>query len=178
MARSSADLAVRARRAYELGRLRAKLPAALFAVPPAVVALDICGRPWLTVPLAGLLAVALVAAHWRGEAAARGATAGLMAGALAFAVPILVNGMGLCQQLPSLAFVLVCGGGGLASGGVLAARALRHDGPRALFLISGGLIAGLTGGLGCALAGLGGLAGVAAGVCLGLAPAALARSDA
>ena len=178
MARSSADLAIRARHAYELGRLRAKLPVALFAVPPAVVALDVCQRPWLTLPLAFLLTVARVAAYWRGEAAARGATAGLMAGVLAFAVPLLVSGMGLCSLLPSLAFTLVCGGGGLASGGVLAACALRSPGSRALFLVSGGLVAGLTGGLGCVLAGLGGLAGVAAGICLGLAPAALVRSSA
>lgn len=178
MARSSADLAVRARQAYELGRLRAKLPAALFAVPPAVVALEVCERPWLTLPLACLLAVALVAAHWRGETAARGATAGLLAGALAFAVPLLVSGLGFCVLMPSLAFVLVCGGGGLASGGVLAACALRSPGSRALFLVSGGLVAGLTGGLGCVLAGLGGLAGVAAGICLGLAPAVLVRSNA
>ncbi len=46
-----------------------------------------------------------------------------------------------------------------------------------LALLAGGVVAGLTGSLGCILAGTGGLVGVAAGVCLGMAPALrLARS--
>jgi hypothetical protein len=175
MERSNADLtshlAARARRAYELGRLRAKLPAALFALPPAAVALEVCGRPWVTLPVATLLAAALVAAHWRGEAAARGAGAGLVAGALAFAAPVLASGLGLCPARPSAALLTVCWGGGLVSGGVLALCARRAAGQRRLYLVAAGVVAGLTGSLGCILAGTGGLVGVAAGLGLGMAPA-------
>lgn len=168
---ASAALTVRARRAYELGRLRAKLPVALFALPPAAVALEVCGRPWVTLPAALLLAVALVAAHWRGEAAARGAGAGLLGGALAFVAPILASGTGMCPVGSSLAMLAVCWGGGLLGGGVLALFARRAPQERALFLVAGGTVAALTGALGCLLAGGGGLVGVAVGLGLGMAPA-------
>ncbi len=165
------DLAARARRAYELGRLRTTLPVALFAVPPAVVALRICGGGGLTIGLAVLLAAALVAAHWRGEEAAKGAGAGLLAGAFAFLVPVVANGTGLCPLSASPLMLALCCGGGLASGGVLAACALRRPTRAPLYLLAGGVVAVLTGGLGCLIAGFAGLAGVTAGIAFGLAPA-------
>jgi hypothetical protein len=170
------DLAARARRAYELGRLRTALPVALFAVPPAAVALRICGGGAVTIGLAVLLAAALVAAHWRGEEAAKGAGAGLLAGAFAFLVPVVANGTGLCPLSASPLMLALCCGGGVASGGVLALCALRRPTRAPLYLLAGGVVAVLTGGLGCLLAGFAGLAGVTAGIALGMTPSlALAR---
>lgn len=178
MERSDALLAERARRAYELGRLGRKLPMALFAVPPAVVALRVCGGGGTTIALALLLAAALVAAHWRGEEAARGAGAGLLAGAVAFAVPVVAMGTGLCPLGATPQLLALCCGGGLVSGGVLAVFALRGAGRAPLYLLAGGVVAALTGGLGCLLAGFAGLAGVTAGIALGMTPSlALARQS-
>ncbi|HEX5759930.1 MAG TPA: hypothetical protein VF121_12130 [Thermoanaerobaculia bacterium] len=177
MERSDAPLAARARRAYELGRLHAQLPVALFALPPALVALRVCGGGGLTIALAVLLAAALVAAHWRGEEAARGAGAGLLAGAVAFAVPVIAMGTGLCPLEATPRLLALCSGGGLLSGGVLAAFALRGAARPPLYLLAGGVVAALTGGLGCLLAGFAGLAGVTAGIVLGMTPAvSLART--
>ena len=171
MERIDTRFAARARRAYELGRLGRKLPMALFALPPVLVALRVCGGGGTTIVLALLLAAALVVAHWRGEEAARGAGAGLLAGAVAFAVPVIAMGTGFCPLEATPRLLALCSGGGLLSGGVLAAFALRGAGRARLYLLAGGLVAVLTGGLGCLLAGFAGLAGVTAGIALGMTPA-------
>ena len=64
-------------------------------------------------------------------------------------------------------------GGGLVAGLAVALRAARLERRRAAFLFAGGLIAGVTGSLGCVFAGVVGLLGMAAGVLAGGAPLAV-----
>jgi len=87
---SAVALEMRARRAYELGRLRAALRVAPFVLAAAAAAVA-CGRPLaLTSALAGTLLVVCVGGSYAGGPGGRGIVPGLIAGAAPLAMPLLM----------------------------------------------------------------------------------------
>jgi hypothetical protein len=176
MERPDPRFARRARRAYELGRLRTKLPLAALAVPFVALSSQACGR--LAPALAGgaVLALAVVACALRGEAWGRAVAPGLGIGATGFVLPVSALLSGVCPLGNQPTALVACALGGLVAGVFLAARCLRGRASRAELLATGSL-AGLTAAIGCAAAGLGGILGMAAALALSAAPGyALARA--
>jgi hypothetical protein len=159
----------RARRAYELGRLRRALAGAWPAAPLTAVGLAGCGAATIPTLLAGLLlAATLTACAQRGGGLARARVPGLLAGlvplTLTLAAPTLALALGdgcasTCRLLTG-----ICVAGGLVAGALLALVA------RGGALVAALAVAGLTGALGCGVLGLAGLAGVGGGLAVGAAP--------
>jgi hypothetical protein len=166
MAPSEIALALRARRAYELGRLRQAARALPVVAAMVGCALLGCGRVPTTIALGALLAAAVVALVWWGRAPGRAVRAGLSAGAAPLLVPLVLRPAGqLCVGgvcLPSCA--LVCVATGLAAGAVVALRAARLVEQRLAFFAAAAAVAALAGSLGCAVAGASGVLGMAAGL--------------
>lgn len=166
----------RARRAYELGRLSAKLPLAALAVPFVALSAQACGR--LAPALAGgaVLALAVVACAFRGEAWSRAVAPGLTIGGAGFVLPVAALLGGYCPLGDQPATLAACALGGLVAGVGLAARCLAGRASRAE-LVATGSIAALTASIGCAAAGVAGILGMAAALALTAAPGyALARA--
>jgi hypothetical protein len=160
----SAALASRARRAYEWGRLRWSLRFAPFVLVAAGAALA-CGRPLdLTCALSCALLPLAVGLTFAGGSAGRGVLPGLLGGSVALALPLLVRTLGHACFGPScMALCLpACILGGGVAGALIGAKA-RGEEHEAPFIISALLISGLTGALGCTLAGVAGVAGMLAG---------------
>ena len=166
------DLETRARRAYELGRLRWSLRFAPFALAAGAVAVA-CGRP---LGLSGVLSAALlslaVGLAFRGGSAGRAVMPGLLAGAAAMAMPLLLATVGHSLFGAScMAFCLpICVVGGALCGAVIALRGEHEPG----FLLAAITVAGVTGALGCTMVGTAGVVGMLAGTVLGGAPVLIA----
>ncbi len=157
-----------ARRAYELGRLKNALRLALFV--PALTALSCLSCACLARSLicGALLAVVAVGLLWRGQRMGRVVLPGVLAGLAPFS-------LGVCAALGGHAcatgtwctlFIATCVVGGLVAG-LFVGSSLRgswHE------LLAGAVLAGLTGALGCVVAGALGLFGLSLGLLLGAAP--------
>jgi hypothetical protein len=173
MSSPEAMLAGRARRAYELGRLR---DAALHAWPAPLLtlfALRCCEPTVDTALVGGLLTAAVVALRWRGEAFGRAIAPGLLAGSVPMLLPTLNRLLQpQCASCGPIGWCLAwCVVGGVLAGALVGWRAARPGGGGWRFAASGGLVAALAGSLGCLVAGYLGLAGMAVGFVLGGAPA-------
>ena len=170
-----AILAGRARRAYEGGRVRLGLRGAAAVVPMAVLSLVACGRP--TATLAGALALTAVvfSAVWRGQDMARGARLGLAAGLPPLLLPVLVEATGhVCAPQLCILFPAACITGGLIGGVALGLRGRKAGLSVGAFAVAG-LVAGLTGSLGCLVAGAAGLLGLLFGLASGVTPVLVVR---
>lgn len=170
MAASETQLRVRAKRAYELGRLRSKLPWAILPVLPAFCAMQGCPMPDLPLVQGMLLAAALVLFQWRGGSLARGAERGLFLGTPGFALPALCCAGGMCATSPTPILVALCFGGGLLAGLGVTLLALWRDLSQSS-VVAGATVAGLTAAMGCSMAGSGGLLGLVLGLLLAVSPA-------
>lgn len=172
------DLERRARRAYELGRVSQALRIVPWVLLPAAVAL-LCGRPvGLVFALCAALLALSVGLLVRGGMAGRSVLPGLAAGWAALLPPLLLRTAGhACFGDSCMTFGLpVCALGGALSG-VLLGKLVLSRGGGAAFWIGAGLLAGLTGAMGCSIGGTFGILGMIAGVVAGSAPAmVLART--
>jgi hypothetical protein len=172
------DLERRARRAYELGRLSQALRVVPWVLLPAAVAL-LCGRPaGLIFALCAAVLAVSVALLVRGGMAARSVGPGLAAGWAALVPPLLLRTAGhACFGDSCMALGLpACAVGGALSG-ILIGRLVLRRGGGAAFWIGAGILAGLTGAMGCSIGGSFGILGMIAGVVAGSAPAVvLART--
>lgn len=172
MAVPESVLAERARSAFERGRLRAALPTVALVAPMVALSIVVCGRDVASLSCGALLAAALLAALWRGEELARGARAGLAAGAGALLLPMatcfhLCAG-GVCLMAPS-----VCVAAGMLGGaaiGRLARRRAAVEPRTGAYVGAALLIAALAGSLGCVIAGVGGVLGMSAGMAAAIGP--------
>ncbi len=179
----------RARRAYELARVRAGVRAAwpLLGIAPMAIALRGTALVVPTLAAAAGLGLLVVVLVWRGGALARGVGLGFIAGLPPLLAPALwalargscggecdIAAMGLAGEMWSEC-LLTCGVAGLASGALVGWRSagVPRSGSHAL---SAALVAGATGALGCALIGLVGVLGIFIGLAVGAAPVLLARS--
>src|SRR5687767_13965737 len=81
----------RARRAYELGRLRAALPVLGWVAPMIVVSVAGCGPVWGAAVGGGLLAALCVGFKWRGQELARAVEPGLVGGMVPLSLPLVLE---------------------------------------------------------------------------------------
>jgi hypothetical protein len=158
-------LEARARRAYELGRLRDASRLAPFVLLASTAAIA-CGRPW---PLTAALALALLALSvglsFAGGAAGRAVVPGLIAGGAALAMPLLIATAGhACFGDSCMSLCLpACVVGGAVAGAAIAKMAARYE-RDARFLGSALAVTALMGALGCTISGAAGVGGMLAGV--------------
>jgi hypothetical protein len=172
MAVPEAVLSVRARRAYEMGRLRAALPTVAFAAPMVGLSAVLCDRPAASAGCGLALVAVLVAAAWRGRPHARGARAGLVAGLGPLLLPMatcfhLCAG-GVCLLAPAACIVAA-----LVGGAALGRHARHHVSARpdaGGYLVTALAVVALVGSLGCVIAGVSGIVGMMVGLALGTVP--------
>ena len=161
----TSDLVRRARRAYELGRLRAAC-CVLPLVTVVTLMIAVVGGPRRAASVAALLSVVGVGLRWWGGAAGRAVVPGVVSGSTILVALVMIRDCGVaCETSPS--YGLLCVGAGLGAGAILW-RALQGEAkelaPSAVWAAS---IAGATTALGCAPFGLGASLGVAAAVVIG-----------
>jgi hypothetical protein len=173
------DLARRARRAYERGRLRWAVSRALAAVAVAAVALIGCAAPGSSAACAAALGVLIASCLWRGGAWAGGARLGFLAGLTPCLLPAAFRTVLACGGTLCLTLLPLCVLAGVVAGLLLGWLGLRagtaHD--RRFWLAAAGatLLAGSTG---CLAAGFAGLGGMVLGMLAGAAAPALAARTA
>jgi len=165
-------LGARSRRAYELGRVRASARDTWMVAPIVAVGVLRHNNLWLIFAAAVVLFAAGTVLSWRGQSWGRAVWPGYLAGAVPLLLPTLTPAQSLCWIGGSCwrLCALLCPVSGLLAGlaiGVLATR--EHEG-RLGFLAATTLVAAATGAIGCALAGLWGIAGMLAGGLLGVVP--------
>jgi hypothetical protein len=169
----------RARRAYELGRLRSSIEKALLVT--AVVAL----LGWLTAGLSSLTLLPFtlliwVGAHWLGQSVQRGALYGLLGGLVTHALPMSI--LRPCCDMQSMSGADCCTmpGACLLAGGAVgvALAAVVPFGRASWWQTAAGMAAGLTSVavLKCATLLTGEAVGLVAGLVGGLLLASAARS--
>ncbi|MCZ6715368.1 MAG: hypothetical protein O7B29_15625 [Deltaproteobacteria bacterium] len=171
MEASDSQRMARARRAYEWGRVRFALRVTGYILPLVVVSLAACAVPERTIATGILLLLVAVGMRWRGGVYGRAMTPGLLAGLGAFAAPLLasaiesLSGATLGSILGPAYFI-----GGAVTGCVVGLRASRLETDEGRFLLSAGLVAALTGSLGCVLGGAGGVLGMLLGLVVATPP--------
>ena len=170
----SADLAARARRAYEAGRWRWALQIAWVVLVLVAASFAVAGASATCALIGATLLLAATALRWRGGSASAAVRAGLAAGLVPFALLLVLKcgahafcSFGVCMTHCAH----FCAFGGLAAGVLLAARAHRRDAGIVEFLVAGSAVAALTGMLGCFVGGLGGIAWMIAGELAATLPA-------
>lgn len=172
-----AVVARRARRAYELGRLKY----ALRATGPFALALIVAAAHVGTRAAAGLAVLAvsvLVAGRFMGGAVGRGVQTGAMAGLVALFCPLIVTALGhYCAGCGPTTPIPLC----LAActlGGALAALlgGRRITDLRSIEAATALTTTALVGAVGCAVAGGFGLVGLGVGMIIGGVPSALVRA--
>jgi hypothetical protein len=175
MTEADAILLARTRRAYELGRVGHGLRVATTVIPMAALSLVACQRPAATMAASLALAAVVTATSWRGQDLARGARLGLLAGLPALLLPVLVGATGhLCGENFCLLYPAACIAGGVVGGAAIGWRGRKAGLPVGAFVVAG-VVAGLTGLLGCLVAGVAGLLGLLAGLAGGVTPVLVLR---
>ena len=172
MALTENALGARARSAYELGRLRSSIRDTWFVAPIIAVGVLRHSNLWLISAAAVVLFAVTTVLSWRGQLWGRAVWPGYLAGAVPLLLPTLTSAQSVCWIGGSCwrLCALLCPVSGLLAGlavGILATR--QHEG-RLGFLAATTLVAAATGAIGCALAGLWGIAGMLAGGLLGVVP--------
>ncbi len=169
---------LRARRAYELGRLRRASRAALIVLPMIGLSLVACSSTELSLGAGAALLLVAIGLGWRGQAYGRAVVPGLLAGSVPLVLPLLLRGGAYCCIGGGCWSVCMVGciGGGLVAGASvgLAAAAERERAERAIFLLGAATLAGLAGVLGCAIVGAAGIAGMVSAIVVVSLPVAAA----
>jgi hypothetical protein len=178
MERSEQELFARARRAYEIGRLRSAAFVLVYVAP--MVALALVGGGGAIAFTVGIgLALAMLATGllWRGQAWGRAVGPGLLAGVMPLVAPLVLRVSGHCCTAGGCSSLClpVCTSAGLFAGLAVGFCVAGEREKRLDFALSAIAIAALTGALGCVGMGLGAVSGMAAALALGSAPVAALR---
>ena len=171
---SPSDLKQRARAAYERGRVRHALVAALPCVAIAAIA-GLIDREWsLALSVGALLFSAAFLAYFRGRHFGRAVLPGVAAGVIPFLAIHVARASGhLCTGTSCISLCIpACVVSGVVAG-LLIARVSRRSGAPLGSWAAGGVIAALTGALGCACIGVLGVVGLVVGIVVGSAPLVL-----
>jgi hypothetical protein len=170
MALDEERLRIAARRRYERARLVSALRGSWYVVPLAVVSLAGCGRPAATIAVGvGLLAL-VTYLGWRGQAHRRAIAPGVLGGVVPLIVPPAINLTGHpCLGGICLAATAACLVGGFVGALIVGLHSARLRQPLPSLALSL-LVAALVGSLGCVLAGLTGVLGMAAGFVVAAGP--------
>ena len=170
---STDALKAKARRAYEIGRVRRGMRFSLFPLPMIAFSGNVCGAPIPVCATGAALMILIGFLAWRGESYEAAIKPGLIAGLSAYALPFVGEHLGICGGGNMIAAASLCFLGGVITGAFLGARTLKEQLHRGRFLFAGCVIASLVGSLGCVLAGLGGVLGMVLGVTTISLPAVL-----
>lgn len=168
-------LKLRARRAYEAGRLLRTSRVTWPAVVMTLLAYVLCHEPILSLTFGLSLVGSMTWLLWIGGWQQRAARAGLEAGAVAFSIPFAGFYLDVHQVIGfGAAIVVLNAGGGFMSGLIIALRSaqIAHRNP---FLLAGACVATLAGLLGCLFFGYFGIAAVLIGVLIGTTPIGIYR---
>jgi hypothetical protein len=174
MATDESTLRQRARRLYEMGRLRGALGWSIPALILAALVAVIVRQASIPLAIGVTLYAASVGLLWWGRVPGRGVLPGLAFGLVPLAAALTSNFIGhhcvgtACFHLCTL----ICFSGGLIAGLLVARIAVRSPTPVALFL-SAASVAFLTGVIGGACMGVYPVIGMAAAIALGFLPVAL-----
>ncbi len=169
---SPEQLARRARRSYEMGRLRLGLVAMLPLVPLLGLLYVVGHRP--TVLALGIPLLMLCVALWvRGRGLQHAVRPGLLGGALPIAAAVVTMQCSTESAACAHWCFVSCASAGIVVGGWLSAAVVRRYPPKVG--IAAVIIAAFTSALGCLPIGLGTLLGAVVGLVAGLAPGLLVR---
>jgi hypothetical protein len=172
MAKTISDsFAARARRAYELGRIRLALAGSWRAAALAAISVGVCHEAGRSAAIGTVLIALTAVLIWYGRFATRAVNAGLLAGLAAFALPVASFQLNLCPNDAQM--LLINGLSGVAVGLLLSVASTRQVEHRDLFLLFSTMVAALCGTLGCLLFGVAGVVGMVAGSFLATAPVAV-----
>ena len=170
----SAELAARARRAYEIGRARWALQIGWVVLALVAVSFVLVGRSTVTALIGAALLATAAALRWRGGTVSAAVRVGFAAGLMPFALLVALKcgagafcSLGVCMAHCSH----FCGLGGLAAGVLLAVRARGHADRVVDFLAAGSAVAALTGMRGCVVGGLSGVGWMLVGELAATVPA-------
>lgn len=139
-------LARRARRAYELGRLRMALRVGLLVVPAVALGVALSSSRLECACLGALLVAGAIALRWYGRGYDRAVVPGLVAGVLPMSAGLV--GPNLAVIGPETACAVLCAVG-LVSGVLLARQAARDARLDAKRWLVGVAVAGLMAVMGC-----------------------------
>ena len=171
------SLELRARRAYERGRLAAASIRALPLLAIVGIALAGCAETGEVLASGGLLLLAVIGLRWLGREWGTGVGPGVTAGLLPALMPAVIQAAGhsFCTRASCGVLPIACALGGLAGGVLLGMLAPRPRPGGQLSFVVACLVAALTGAVGCLLYGAIGLAVMAGGLAAGAAPLLVAR---
>lgn len=174
------SIRARALWAYELGRLRLGLRAALFVIPMIGITLLANQQHEIPLIMGGLLLILAIGLLWRGETYGRAVMPGLLAGAAPLLLPLVLRAGGHCCFGGACWSVcmLGCIGGGLVTGVVLGLASAAQPQQRWTFLGTAMLIAGVAGMLGCLIVGAAGILGMTLALLVSSSTVALASRTA
>lgn len=171
-------LSSRARRAYELGRLRMAAQVAVLLLPIALLCVTNTTSREECACLATLLLALVIGLRWRDRRGVDAATTGLLAGIIPLVAGLLLTrwGPGFASSL----LYVACGVAGLAGGFVLGVRAARRRAGASAWFFSAAvaLVAAALGCVGLGPAFIGVVAGVVGGGSVGALQAKWMNSDA
>lgn len=144
---------------YERGRWIAAAKYLWFVIPILIIALCTCGNADVPLCTAFLLVVAVILLKWRGEEFGSGVGPGLIAGAVAFFIPLTLHLLGICCQ--GNLEILFCGISGSLGGAMLGIHFGKSKRPNKMKALAFAiLVASLTAALGCAALGIGATLGL------------------
>jgi len=168
-------LKVRARRAYEAGRL-ARTPLVTWpAAVATVLSYVLCHHPVLSLTFGLFLIGATTSMLCIGGWQQRAARAGIEAGMLAFSIPFAGFYLDLHELIGlSGAIVVLTSGGGFIGGLIIGLRS-RQAPEKNRFLLAGAAVTTLAGLLGCLFFGYFGIVALLIGVLLATAPVGIYR---
>jgi hypothetical protein len=164
----------RARRAYEIGRIRLAVLGALPIALAVVAATSVATRPDSTLVF-GLIAVGMTML-WYGRDLQRAVLPGFLAGLVPLVLALCANRLHACGPDGCTSYcVPACALGGIAAG--LSVASIGHElRASARFWLSASALALLTGSMGCACIGFSGVIGLSVGYAAGVVPDLLRMS--
>lgn len=160
----------RARRAYELSRLKHAALHSSVALALTAISIAVCQESAWSFAIGGALFALATGLMWRGGVATRAARAGLKAGIVAFAVPIAVFHGYFGSRCGIDTILIINALTGLGAGVLLSIQSARLEGRRNAFLLGAGPLVLLSGTLGCLFFGPIGVASMAVGYVASTAP--------
>ncbi len=146
----------RARRLYELGRVRSAAWTALLVLPFVGCALFAAETPLSVAALGAALYLLAAGLFFRGQVFGAAVGLGLVAGTAPMLAPVLFRNSGYCciGGSCSSTCLIACTVGGVAAGLVIGWVAAKRAERPGTFWVAATAVAALTGCLGCATAGL------------------------
>ena len=141
-----------ARKAYEIARIKMALPFGLIVIPLIYLSCVTCGSDKIPLTIGSILLFSVIIFKWRGLAFGKSVMPGLIAGAVAFSIPLLMHILEICCR--NNLEVFFCVASGIFGGLVLSRLIVGQKEDRSKVLIFSLCISGLTATLGCASLGI------------------------